>query len=163
MKDQSFTTSYTVDQPAKDVFAAIVNVRGWWSEQIDGATDVLNSEFRYHYKDVHLCRMKITELQPAKKVVWKVLDNYFSFTQDKTEWKDTEIVFEISEKDGKTELKFTHVGLTPADECYNVCYDAWSGYINKSLKNLITTGKGNPTQKDESEFNNETLKKWNKQ
>ncbi|PZR23524.1 MAG: ATPase [Citrobacter freundii] len=162
MNDQSFTTSFTVDQSPKEVFAAVNNVRGWWSEQIDGATDQLNSEFRYHYKDLHQCRIKITEMIPGKKVSWKVLENYFSFTKDKTgQWKNTEIVFEITEKDGKTELKFTHVGLTPDEECYNVCFDAWTGYINKSLKSLITTGTGNPTKDDHSKFNDDIQKKWN--
>jgi hypothetical protein len=162
MNDQSFTVSLLVDQSPKEVFDAVNNVRGWWSEQIDGATDQLNSEFKYHYKDLHQCRMKITEMVPAKKVVWKVLDNYFSFTKDKTgQWKDSRIVFEISEKDGRTELIFTHVGLTPDEECYNVCFDAWTGYITKSLKSLITTGTGNPTKDDHSKFNDDIQKKWN--
>jgi hypothetical protein len=160
MKEQSFTTSFEVDQSAQQVFEAINNVRGWWSEQIEGSTNELNSEFRYHYKDIHICRMKITEMIPGEKVVWKVLDNYFNFTKSKTEWKDTEVIFRITEKNGKTVLTFTHAGLTPDDECYNVCFDAWTGYINKSLKNLITTGTGNPTQKDTSEFNEEIQKKW---
>lgn len=162
MNDQSFTTSFLADQSPKEVFVAVNNVRGWWSEQIDGATDQLNSEFKYHYKDLHQCRMKVTEMIPDKKVVWKVLDNYFSFTKDRTgQWKNTSIVFEISEKDGRTELKFTHVGLTPDEECYNVCFDAWTGYITKSLKSLITTGTGNPTKDDHSKFNDDIQKKWN--
>jgi len=29
--------------------------------------------------------MKIIEFAPGKKIVWLVLDNYFNFTEDKTE------------------------------------------------------------------------------
>jgi hypothetical protein len=113
----SFTTTFAVDQPAEVVFNAINNVRGWWSEEIDGRTDELG-EFEYHYRDVHRCTIKITELVPGKKVVWHVVDNYFDFVQDKSEWKDTDIAFEIVKKGDKTEVRFTHVGPIPAYECF---------------------------------------------
>ena len=44
---------------------------------------------------------------------WSVLDNYFNFTKDKNEWKGTKISFEISQKDMKTQIRFTHLGLVP--------------------------------------------------
>jgi len=93
MKDQDFTTSFSVDQTPEEVFKAINNVRGWWSEEIEGATDKPGAEFTYHYEDVHRCKVKITEFIPGKKVAWFVLDNYFDFTEDKTEWKGTKINF----------------------------------------------------------------------
>ncbi len=144
MNDQNFTTSFTVDQTPEEVFNAINNVRGWWTKEIEGDTDKLGEEFKYHHKDLHRCTMKITELIPGKKVVWHVLDNYFSFTKDKTEWTDTDIIFEISQKGDQTELHFTHVGLVPEYECYSACKEGWSNYINNSLHDLITTGKGKP-------------------
>jgi hypothetical protein len=144
MTTKDFTTTILVDNTPKEVFDAINNVRGWWSEEIEGSTVKLNSEFDYHYEDVHRCKIKIIELVPNKKVVWSVLDNYFKFTKDKSEWKGTKIIFDISEKDNKTEMRFTHRGLVPAYECYEICRDAWTGYIQKSLSNFITTGMGQP-------------------
>ena len=76
------------------------------------------------------------------------MDNYFNFTQDKTEWKNTKVVFEISTRGNKTEIRFTHEGLVPAYECFDVCSNAWSSYVNDSLRNLIATGKGGPTPKE---------------
>jgi Activator of Hsp90 ATPase homolog 1-like protein len=146
-KVQHYTNTLTVDKTPKEVFAAINNVRGWWSQEIEGRTDKLGAEFNYHYEDVHRCKLKITEFDPGKKVVWHVLDNYFDFTKDKSEWKNTDIVFEIAKKDNKTEVHFTHVGLVPAYECYSVCSDAWGSYIKSSLRNLITKGKGQPNEK----------------
>ena len=144
MTTKDFTTTILVDNNPEEVFDAINNVRGWWSEEIDGSTDKLNSEFDYHYEDVHRCKIRIVELVPNTKVVWSVLDNYFKFTKDKSEWKGTKIIFEIAEKDNKTEMRFTHQGLVPAYECYEICRDAWTGYIQKSLRNLITAGEGQP-------------------
>ena len=144
MTTKDFTTTILVDNTPEEVFNTINNVRGWWSEEIEGSTDKLNSEFDYHYEDVHRCKIKVVELVPNKKVVWSVLDNYFKFTKDKSEWKGTKIIFDIAEKDNKTEMRFTHQGLVPAYECYEICRDAWSGYIQKSLRNLITSGVGQP-------------------
>jgi hypothetical protein len=148
MNDQNFTTAFTVDQTPEEAFAAINNVRGWWSGEIEGRTDNLDDEFTYRYKDVHLSKQKITEFIPGKKVVWLVLDGYLNFVEDKNEWKGTKITFEIAEKGGRTEVRFTHVGLVPDYECYGACSNAWGSYINGSLRSLITTGKGQPNQKE---------------
>jgi len=144
MKLQDYTTSFLVAQSPEQVFKAINNVRGWWSEQIEGRTDALNEVFNYHYQDVHRSKMKIVEFIPEKKVVWLVQDNYFNFIKDQSEWKNTNISFEITKKGAQTELVFTHSGLVPAYECYDICSDAWSNYIQGSLKALITQDKGNP-------------------
>src|SRR5947209_1438580 len=144
--NQHFTTTFLVDQTPEEVFNAVINVRGWWSQAIEGRTDRLGAEFTYHYQDVHRCTFKITEFMPGKKVVWHVVDNYFNFVKDKNEWKDTNIVFEIAKKGDKTEVRFTHVGLVPAYECYGVCSDAWGTDINGSLHNLITKDKHQPNR-----------------
>jgi len=148
MDAQSFSTSFTVDQSPKEVFDAINNVRGWWSGEIDGRTDALGAEFTYSYKDVHRSIQKITEFVPSKKVVWHVSEAQLNFVKDKDEWNGTEIVFEINRKKGKTEVRFTHVGLVAAFECYGGCSGAWGFYVDDSLRTLITTGKGQPNQKD---------------
>lgn len=161
MKNQDFTTTISVDQTPQEAFNAIKNVRGWWSENIEGRTDQLGSEFEYHYKDVHRCKMKIIELIPEQKMVWLVTDNYFNFTKDKSEWIDTKVIFEIIPQNDKTEIRFTHQGLVPQYECYPVCNEAWSHYIHDSLQSLIATGKGQPIPKDEEgSFETQQVEKW---
>ncbi|HZY47685.1 MAG TPA: SRPBCC domain-containing protein [Candidatus Bathyarchaeia archaeon] len=145
---KGFTTTFLVDQTPKEVFDAINNVRGWWSGNIEGYTDKLGAEWTYRYKDLHRSKQKITELVPNKKIVWHVLDSYLSFVKDKTEWNGTDVVFEISRKDDQTQLTFTHAGLIPEFECYDDCSNAWGGYVNGSLRRLITKGKGQPNKKE---------------
>jgi len=147
MSEQNFTATFSVDQSPQEVFDAVNNVRGWWSEEIEGVTDKTGEEFTYRYEDLHRCTIRVTELVPGEKVSWFVVDNYFSFTEDKTEWKGTTINFDIAQKDGRTELRFTHVGLTPEYECYDACSEGWGNYIMSSLRNLITTGEGQPNAK----------------
>lgn len=144
MTTPDFTTTLLVNQTPAAAFNAINNVRGWWSEEIEGSTDKLHDEFTYHYEDVHYCQMKLTEVIPNKKVVWFVKYNYFKFTKDKSEWTGTKISFEISEQDNQTQIRFTHLGLVPEYECFGICSNAWSQYIQQSLLSLITTGKGQP-------------------
>ena len=158
MTTTDFTTGFVVDQTPEEVFNAVTNVRGWWSEEIEGGTAKLNDEFKYHFKDVHACKMKLIEVIPNKKVVWLVLDNYFQFTTDKSEWVGNKIVFEITREGDKTHLHFTQIGLVPEYECFQICNDAWSNYIKNSLRNLVTTGKGQPNPK-EGGFNEELLQK----
>ena len=144
MSEENYTTTLSVDQSPAEVFAAINNVRGWWSELIEGDTDRPGAVVYYHHKDLHRCTFKITEFEPGRKVVWHVLQNYFPFVQEVTEWTGTDIVFEIAQKGDGTELRFTHIGLAPHFECYDVCSDGWDTYIKSSLLNLITTGQGQP-------------------
>lgn len=144
MSAQDFTTTIVLDQSPETVFKAIQNVRGWWSEEIEGKTAELNDEFNYHYEDIHRCKIKLTEVIPNKKIVWLIQENYFSFTEDDTEWTNTKAVFEISTENNKTKLVFTHQGLVPDYECYEVCKSGWTNYIQNSLQKLITTGKGEP-------------------
>ena len=152
---QDFTTTIIVEQTPLDVFNALNNVRGWWSEEIKGNTESLNDEFEYHYEDVHRCKIKIIASIPGKKVVWHVLDNYFKFTKDEKEWKDTYPTFEIEAVNEKTQLTFTHKGLVSAYECFEICRDAWTTYIQRSLSDLIVTGTGKPNGKGKPQTENE--------
>lgn len=146
MSDKNYTASITVPNTADEMYKAINNVRGWWSKDIEGKTDEVGSVFYYHYKDFHHCTIKVAELTPGKKVVWQILHNSFSSPEFQGEWLNSSVVFEITSKGGETELQFTHIGLTPADACYEACSDGWGTYIKSSLKDLITTGKGEPNE-----------------
>ena len=139
-----FTTAFTVDQTPEEVFAAINNVRAWWSGEIEGDTEKLGDEFIYRYGDLHRSSQTVTESIAGKRVVWHVGEAFLSFVEDKTEWVGTNITFDISERDGKTEVRFTHLGLTPGVECFDACSNAWASYVGGSLRSLITTGTGQP-------------------
>jgi Activator of Hsp90 ATPase homolog 1-like protein len=144
MNTQGFTTTFSVDQTPDAVFDAINNVRGWWSGEIEGVTDQLGSEFTYHYKDVHRSTQRITDFIRGKRIVWRVVGSSLSFVKDTSEWTETEIVFDIAEAHGKTELRFTHRGLVPQYECYRSCSNAWGLLINGNLRQLIATGERQP-------------------
>jgi uncharacterized protein YndB with AHSA1/START domain len=144
MNDQSYTTVLSVERSPQEVFDAINDVRSWWNRNLEGASGAVGDEFVHHVEGIHRAQIAVTELVPGERVVWRVLDNWFSFIGDQREWKDTEIRFDIAGDDGTTEIRFTHVGLVPSDECYAVCETAWGHYIHNSLRRLIINGEGMP-------------------
>jgi len=145
MNDRSYSTTFLVDQSPQEVFAAINNVRDWWSGEIAGGTDKLGDTFTYSVPGVHYSRQTITELVPGTKVVWHVSDANLTFVKDKSEWKGTDIVFEIAKKGDKTEVHFTHRGLVPDFECHEACSNAWGLLVGGNLLKLITTGRSQPS------------------
>lgn len=144
MTNNDLSITFSVEQTPDQVFAAINNVRGWWSEDLEGNSAKLGDEFRYRHGELHDSRQRVVEAVPGKKVVWLVTDGYLSFIEHKSEWKGTQMTFEIIGKPGETELRFTHLGVTPASECYEKCTKGWGFFIGKSLRSLIATGVGQP-------------------
>ena len=72
MNNENYSTTYLVDQPPKEIFNSIKNVREWWSglysEEIEGSSDKLNDEFTFRAGDgVHYSKQKLIELIPNKK------------------------------------------------------------------------------------------------
>ena len=138
----NFTTTYFVNQTPEEVFKAINNVSKWWQGEIKGSTTQLNDEFEYRMPGIHFSKQKLVELIPNEKVVWLVIESNLNSFKNKEEWNGTKIIFEISEINGKTQMRFTHLGLVPKFQCYGDCSGAWEMLVQQSLFSLITTGKG---------------------
>jgi hypothetical protein len=148
MNSKNFSTYILVEKSPKEAFQAINNVRDWWTENVKGNSQNLNDEFTVQFGDVHKSTQKLVEVIPDKKVVWLVTDSNLNFIKNKEEWTGTKISFEISEKDNKTQVRFTHEGLVPEEECFDACSNAWSEYIHESLLYLIKEGEGKPALKE---------------
>jgi uncharacterized protein YndB with AHSA1/START domain len=149
METSDFTLTLLVDQSPKEVFNAIKNVRGWWSglysEEFEGRTDKLDEEFTFRAGEgAHYSNQKLKEIIPDKKLVWLVTDSNLTFLENKTEWTGTKIIFEISKKGNKTQIRFTHEGLVPEVECYDSCAPALTQYLKEKLRNVISKGKEAP-------------------
>jgi activator of Hsp90 ATPase-like protein len=140
----SFTTTLTVDATAQQAYAAITNVQDWWSGEVKGDTHTLGAAFTYEYPDLHWCRMEITQLEPGRRVEWSVLGSDLTYLRKRDEWTGTRIEFDIAERGGQTEVRFTHRGLEPDEECYDQCSSAWSLLVGGNLRKLIETGEPQP-------------------
>jgi hypothetical protein len=137
--DKYLTVDFTVDATPEAAFAAINNPRGWWSAEISGDTTAVGDEFTYVYGDIHRSTQRVTELVPGKRVVWHVVEGYLNFTEDPAEWTGTDVMFDITPHGERTEVRLTHVGLTPEIECFDSCSKGWGYYAGEILPKLIAT------------------------
>lgn len=144
MENQNFNIFFFVDQKPSEVFKALINVRGWWSEELEGSSEKMNDEFIYRHGDIHFSKHKLTEVIPNERVVWLTLDSKLTFVEKQNEWNGTKMIFKISKEEDKTKLDITHFGLVPNLQCYEGCSRGWMYYLKNSLIPLITTAKGNP-------------------
>ncbi|MES2900469.1 MAG: SRPBCC domain-containing protein [Pseudomonadota bacterium] len=129
------------------VYAALTTAEGlraWWTEDCDIATAVggeLAFRFGAHHKE-----MRIERMVPCNEVQWLCTGAHIevdSFTR-KDEWVGTRIVFHLAQDgDSGTRVRFDHVGLVPAFECYGVCSEGWQHFLS-SLEKYVETGHGTP-------------------
>lgn len=150
MHNRDFTLTLSVDQSPDEVFAAVTNVRGWWSRGLEGHSAEVGDEFTYRHGDLHRSRHRVTEAVPGTSVVWHTMDADVPHAKNRTEWIGTVVRFDIARKNDKTQLRFTHVGLVPQLDCFEACSGGWSHYVGDSLRELITTGEGRPDPEAES-------------
>ncbi len=144
MSNKNYRTTLHVNKPRAAVFRDINNVAAWWNEGVTGSSVKLNDEFTVRFGDVHLSTQRLVEVIPDQRVAWLVTKGDLNFVNHRSEWEGTTIVFDLSEKDGGTQVEFTHVGLVPKVECYDACSKGWDYYIKGSLLQLLSTGKGTP-------------------
>jgi hypothetical protein len=143
MENKNYHRTLTVKAPAEKAMKKISRVNGWWAKDVKGIAEKLNDKFTVNFGETFV-DFKINELVPNKKVVWLVTDCYLGWINNKKEWNNTEVVFEISENDGKTKIDFTHIGIVPGVECYESCEKGWDGHLKGSLGEFINTVKGKP-------------------
>jgi hypothetical protein len=145
VEKQDYTARLTVSATAKEVFKSINEVTKWWTADLEGSSEKLNDAFTVRFfDDLHVSTQKLVEVIPDKKVVWLVTDSNLTFVEDKHEWTNTRICFEIADQGDETVINFTHFGLVPDFQCFNSCQKGWDYYIKGSLFKLLTEGKGTP-------------------
>jgi hypothetical protein len=143
MEKKDFHRTIKVNSTPSEAMKKISKVDGWWAKNFTGSAENLKDKFRVDFGKTFV-DFQISELVPNKKVVWKVTDCNLHWIKAKKEWKDTEVVFEISNGGNTTTIDFTHLGLVPGVECYADCEVGWNGHVTQSLANYINTGKGEP-------------------
>jgi hypothetical protein len=139
---ESFSATIEPVKSPQEVFNCIKEVSKWWSRDFEGNSQQLNDEFIIHHPGRHYSKQQLIEVIPDKRIVWLVTESKLDWIEkDQAEWTNTKMIFAISTVDGKTLLQFTHKGLVPEKECYEMCSKGWSIVIKERLFNYITNGK----------------------
>lgn len=139
---ESFTVILEIPKSTLEVFNCIQEVPKWWSRDFEGSSSRLNDEFIIHHPNRHYSKQKLVEVIPGSKITWLVTESTLHWLQvNPQEWTNTKMIFVLSMVNGKTVLQFTHEGLVPAKECYEMCAQGWSTVILDRLYHYILSGK----------------------
>ena len=84
--------------------------------------------------------MKVLELQPAKRVLWQVVEG-------PQEWIGTKISFDLKQSGDHAIVLFKHQDWKEPVEFMHHCSTKWAIYL-MSLKSLVETRKGSPNPND---------------
>jgi uncharacterized protein YndB with AHSA1/START domain len=144
---------------AEEVYNAVTSQKGlsaWWTPDVKANPD-LNSIARFGFGTVYFKEMRITGLQPFKKVEWLCITGA-------DEWVGTAISFELQSGDKDVLLKdrpeltgqieqqekregtlviFHHDNWKEYTPMFSECNYTWAIFL-RSLKLLCETGKGRP-------------------
>ncbi len=140
MNNKNFTVTIEVLKTPQEVFNCITNdVSKWWGgKDFEGSSKKLNDEFIIHHPGAHYSKQQVIELIPNEKLVWLVTASTLHWLKnDPHEWANTKMIFEITTKDSKTFLNFTHEGLIPELECYVLCKQGWTMVVTDWLYNYV--------------------------
>jgi uncharacterized protein YndB with AHSA1/START domain len=126
----------------KDAYKALTTLEGlsgWWTGDTQGESKV-GGVIRFRFGDHGGFDMKVTALDPARRVLWDVLDG-------PGEWIGTKIHFELRQEGDFTIVLFKHEGWKEPTESMHHCSTKWATFL-MSLKSLVETGKGAPYPDD---------------
>jgi hypothetical protein len=142
MGNNDFSSSISAKINPEEAVKRINNIPGWWGVTFTGSTEKQQDKFTVKMTGDSFFDFTVEQLIPGKRVVWLVTDCHMPWYSDKTEWKNTRLVFDLKENNGLTEVRFQHEGLTPNVECYKDCESGWTHWIKTSLFSYLTTGEG---------------------
>lgn len=147
MPQQDYSLSLSAPVSASEAYDKIARVSEWWSKKFEGSARNLGDVFTVRFgemPDETFVDFKIIDAVPGCKVVWHVTNSYLPWLNDKSEWNDTSVIFEIAARQSETTVTMTHEGLTPEVECFETCERGWNHYFGQSLKQFLNDGQGMP-------------------
>ena len=125
------------------VYKTLTTIEGlsaWWTNDTQGESNKVGGVIHFQFGDRGFFDMKVLELQPAKRVLWEVIDG-------PKEWIGTKASWELKQEGDWTIIYFKHEGWKEPGEFMHHCSTKWAVFL-LSIKSLLETGKGAPYPND---------------
>ena len=135
-----------IQSSVDEVYKALATregLAGWWTTSTQGESTVggvLQFRFSADGREIGGFDMKVLELHPGARVLWKVVDG-------PAEWIGTKISFELEQDSEYSIVLFKHQGWKEPVEFMHHCSTKWAIFL-MSLKSLVETGQGAPSPDD---------------
>ena len=114
-----------VNASPSNVYKALTTSEGlksWWTGDSVARPEVGSiAEFGFSNRQT-LFRMQIDELEARKRVVWTCVGDW-------DEWKDTRLDWELTDKERKTLVRFTHANWESIDGMFATCNTTWGALM----------------------------------
>lgn len=148
MVTKDFTISKLVKTSPAEAFTAIAaRIPDWWSRQFEGTAVETGQIFTVSFdsRNDTFKKIRTGKLVQNKLVEWECIDAFINkdFLSNKKEWIGTKMIWNLEDATEGTKISFTHEGLTPDFECYEICNKGWNQFFT-SLVKLLETGAGEP-------------------
>jgi uncharacterized protein YndB with AHSA1/START domain len=127
----------SVDEVYK-ALATREGLAGWWTRNTQGESTVGGVlQFRFGAGGFD---MKVLELQPARRVLWQVVDG-------PAEWIGTTVDWKLKQEDDYAIVLLAHRDWKEPVEFMHHCGTKWAMFL-MSLKARVETGQGAPDPDD---------------
>ena len=150
-----FSMTLTFGVPASRLyrqFSTASGIRNWWTLTCELDEHVGGRGAFQFPKAGFYATVRIDKLEPDRCVEWFCTDSQHpesSGFDNLRDWIGTRLRFDIEPLGSdKSRLVFTHAGLAPL-ECFGVCSNSWSFYLNDSLRNYLEHDGGKPYREPE--------------
>jgi len=139
-------TDVSFDATAAAVYDAIAapgGTNGWWTT--DG--DVVKAPgqlLRLNWSATDHIVFRIDRADRPSLMRWTCVAQHDRNLPRPDEWVGTTLTFSLGASDRTADLRFTHHGLVPALDCFDMCEGGWNFFLRRSLKQLVEVGRGLP-------------------
>ena len=123
-----------------EVMTALTTIDGlskWWTSTTEGSSapgEVIGFRF-----GEHVSHARVDEVGDSR-MAW-------TFEGSNPDWEGTRVTFDLEQVDGKTLVRFGHLGWREANTFFGHCSMKWATFL-LSLKALVEDGQGRPFPND---------------
>lgn len=114
-----------------EAFCTPAGLDSWWTLKSAGKPEAGNV-YTFYFGPLYDWRAEVIHLVPHLELTWKI-------TQTMEDWKDTNVGFDLTEKEGSTYVHFFHSGWAQANEHFGITNYCWGQLLN-GLKKYVEEG-----------------------
>jgi uncharacterized protein YndB with AHSA1/START domain len=138
--DNSYTKTLTVAAVPEEVFAALTDpdqVTAWWSAKSTTGSGQAGGELQITFgTEEWPTVMRVLAAHRPDVVVWEVTASPLI-----PDWQGTQPTFTMAPAGDGCRLNFTHHGLAPALECFELCNVDWGRFLARLAAHAAQHGR----------------------
>lgn len=142
---KNYEHTITVNLAPSQVFDAITKeMSNWWTD-MTSVVNKIGDKTTAKFEDGTTWSFEVVTLHENKLIEFHCYEaNHIhpvTTPEMRTEWEDTTLRFEMIPRGAETDIHFTHIGLTPKLNCYDLCHSGWDHFFGSAFKTYLENKK----------------------